>query len=394
MSHYRRLLGSLIASVLAGFLALPAASADSPQAPPQPAKAIEKSRDPSGYHTLDRSAQITLGGAKYEVVGPLQRIEGNYFYVRDEESGETVRLVIDEGTRAVCTMQTAGPGGECVFKPGDRVQAEVSDLGTVLLIRPRPPQDNPELRRTMRQYGDILSLASPPTGEYVVLPAPFGSLREVEPAAPTPVKGPDGRILGSLHKVIYDRGSDRLAYAIVRLADSDLLVPVPWADLAVSQQDGDFVLLNRHYQLEPAISPKEAVDRSPKLQELYRIVRDLQEQIPPDLRADAGSGANRGSNRDRQIQARNANCPDARTMRGDVIRGEVVDVQDNFLIVKDPSSRLIHVHRDQCTQQASQRIRTGLFLPGDTIEAYVTPKGHAISLSMLRPAAYGHFPDN
>jgi hypothetical protein len=70
-----------------------------------------------------------------------------------------------------------------------------------------------------------------------------------------------------------------------------------------------------------------------------------------------------------------------------------VDAQDNFLIIKDSSGTLIHVHKDPCTQQASQRIRSGRFVAGDTVEAYVTPKGHAISLDMLRPASYASVPD-
>ena len=92
-------------------------------------------------------------------------------------------------------------------------------------------------------------------------------------------------------------------------------------------------------------------------------------------------------------QAEKPKCPDPQAEKGDVFRGQVVDAQDNFLIVKDTSGKLIHVHKDECTRQVSQRIRTGLFLPGDTVEAYVTPKGHAITLSMLRAAPYGSFPD-
>lgn len=63
------------------------------------------------------------------------------------------------------------------------------------------------------------------------------------------------------------------------------------------------------------------------------------------------------------------------------------------MILKHTSGKRIHVHTDQCTQQVSQRLRMAPFLPGDTVEAYVTPKGHAISLSMLRSASYGTFPD-
>jgi hypothetical protein len=270
---------------------------------------------------------------------------------------------------------------------------EVSDLGTATTVRKLPSEEKPPYKTTMRQLGDIGNIASP-SGDYVVLPTPMGSLREVDPKKPTPVKTPDGKVLGTLHKLIMDSGSGRIQYAVVQLADDNLLVPVPWGDLTISQQDGAYVLTNRGYQLEPPESPKEAVDRSPKLQELYRIVQQLQDQIPPDVRGQAKEGGQKkGEERPQMAQAEKPKCPDPQAEKGDVFRGQVVDVQDNFLIVKDASGKLIHVHKDQCTRQVSQRIRTGLFLPGDTVEAYVTPKGHAITLSMLRPAPYGSFPD-
>jgi exosome complex RNA-binding protein Csl4 len=357
-------------------------------------KAIAKSRDPSKYHTPEMSAQMIFGGAKYFVVGPIQKTEGNYYYIKDEESGEQVRVVMDEGTRVICSLQTAsGPNGDCAFKPGDRVRAEVSDLGTVTTIRKLPSEEKLPYKTTMRQLGDIVNIASP-TGDYVVLPAPMGSLREIDPKKPTPIKSPDGKPLGTLDKLIMDSGSGRIQYAVVRLADDNLLVPVPWGDLTISKQDGAYVLTNRGYQLEPPMSPKEAVDRSPKLQELYRIVKQLQDEIPPDIRGQAKEGEQKkGEERPQMAQAEKPKCPDPQAEKGDVFRGQVVDVQDNFLIVKDASGKLIHVHKDQCTRQASQRIRTGLFLPGDTVEAYITPKGHAITLSMLRAAPYGSFPD-
>lgn len=98
----------------------------------EPAKAIEKKRDPSRHHTPDSSAQMTFSGAKYYVVGPIKKIEDNYFYVRDEELNEDVRLVMDEGSKVICTYMTSeGTVRDCALSVGDRVKAEVSDLGTV-----------------------------------------------------------------------------------------------------------------------------------------------------------------------------------------------------------------------------------------------------------------------
>lgn len=94
------------------------------------------------------------------MIGPIEKIDGHYYYVKDEESGDQIRLVMDEGTRVTCSLQTAsGPSGDCAFKPGDRVWAEVSDLGTVTTIRPPPSQTAHEARRS-----DALDIAGPGGG--------------------------------------------------------------------------------------------------------------------------------------------------------------------------------------------------------------------------------------
>jgi exosome complex RNA-binding protein Csl4 len=164
---------------------------------------------------------------------------------------------------------------------------------------------------------------------------------------------------------------------------------VPWADLAISREDGAIVLINQYVQLALPESPKTLLDRSPRLEDLDRLVQELQATIPADLKAPE----HRSTESNQPTKDQKANCPDPQTIKGDVVRGQVVDAQDNFLIIKDSSGTLIHVHKDPCTHQVSQRIRSGLFLPGDMVEAYVTPKGHAISLSMLRPASYASVPD-
>lgn len=384
-----RMTRNVVLGVSLTFLsALPAAFAEEADT----TKAIEKSRDPSKYHTPEASAQMTLGGAKYFVTGPLLRIEGNYYYIQDDESGDEVRLVTDEGSRVICSLQTASkPSGDCVFKPGDRVKAEVSDLGTVTTLRALPPQEKTAEREIERHLLDnILNIASATKGDYLVVPVPFGALREVEVQKPTPVKSPDGKVLGTLHKMIMDSGTGRIEYAVIRLAETDMLVPVPWADFTITKQNGGFALNTKYQYLEPPATPKAVLDRSPKLQELYRIVKNLQESMPLDL---VGEPHRTKQKEEERQRVASANCPDPEKAKGDIVRGQVVDVQENFLIVRDSSGKRIHIHRDQCTQQLSYRLRTGLFLPGDQIEAYVTPKGHAISLEMQRAATYASFPD-
>jgi hypothetical protein len=182
--------------------------------------------------------------------------------------------------------------------------------------------------------------------------------------------------------------------AVVRKADDNSLVPVPWADMTISQDRGEVVLTNRFLQLEPPDSPKSLLDRSPKMEDLNRLIQELQASIPPDIKGEDQVRAQQASqNQQRANTHQKGDCPDPQSIKGSVIRGQVVDAQENFLIIKDESGTLIHVHKDKCTSATSQRIRSAQFLPGDTVEAYVTPKGNAIFLEMLRPASYASFPD-
>jgi hypothetical protein len=241
--------------------------------------------------------------------------------------------------------------------------------------------------------GEIRNIAGP-NGDYVVVPAPSGNIREVDPQGPTQVKDPNGKLLGTLHKLVIDGGSGRIVCAVVRKADDNSLVPVPWADMTISQDRGEVVLTNRFLQLEPPESPKSLLDRSPKMEDLNRLIQELQASLPPDIKGEDQVRAQQtGQNQQKANTNQKGDCPDPQSIKGSVIRGKVVDAQENFLIIKDESGTLVHVHKDKCTSATSQRIRSQAFLPGDQVEAYVTPHGNAISVEMLRPASYASIPD-
>jgi uncharacterized protein YdeI (BOF family) len=127
--------------------------------------------------TPQQDAQITLGGARPTVMGEVLKVDGDQYTVRDE-SGSEVRFRITKDTDTSCAGgqgeasvgrqgqsqgdrmgdqsgtqsrssmgkdsggDTAkgggfavGPKGGCAFKAGDRIKAEMSDLGTALFVK-------------------------------------------------------------------------------------------------------------------------------------------------------------------------------------------------------------------------------------------------------------------
>ena len=104
--------GVSLAVVSSAMMVLPNAFAE------ESSKPQEKQRAPDTRRDMERDAQMMLGGAKYFVIGPISRIDDNYFYVKDEELGDEVRLVMDEGSKVICVYQTAeGSVRDCMRPP-------------------------------------------------------------------------------------------------------------------------------------------------------------------------------------------------------------------------------------------------------------------------------------
>src|SRR5262249_53931663 len=121
---------------------------------------------------------VTLGGAQYVVEGEILKIDGQKFDIRKSPGGEGVRLLVNQDTNLDCAMAPAessekkaevlesdriptdqqasattdrqrsqgqrknetarGAGfriGQCDFHPGDRVKAEVDDMGRVTTLK-------------------------------------------------------------------------------------------------------------------------------------------------------------------------------------------------------------------------------------------------------------------
>jgi hypothetical protein len=68
----------------------------------------------------------------------------------------------------------------------------------------------------------------------------------------------------------------------------------------------------------------------------------------------------------------------------EVVRGRVLKVEDEFLTVRDRSKREIRLHMDKTTMIGQRNMKDEPFKEGDRVEAYVTPKGHAHSISLMR----------
>jgi uncharacterized protein YdeI (BOF family) len=133
---------------------------------------------PVGAGTGDRMKDelVTLGGAKQSLRGEVVKVEGDQYVIKDHHGSE-YRVVINQNTRMWCgseagsfsgllpdpsasdkpgakgpqdlsgtneqkgsdvgpgTKSSTAKGADCVFKAGDTVEAEVSDMGAATFIK-------------------------------------------------------------------------------------------------------------------------------------------------------------------------------------------------------------------------------------------------------------------
>src|SRR5215467_1891163 len=137
-----------------------------------------KQPDPAQMHSPESNRQVTLGGAQSFVEGEVLKIDGQQFDIRKTDGGERVQLVVNQDTNLDCSMAPAESGekqpvaqsserisaekqapaaserqreqgqrknetargagfriGQCDFHPGDRVKAEVDDMGRVTTLK-------------------------------------------------------------------------------------------------------------------------------------------------------------------------------------------------------------------------------------------------------------------
>lgn len=149
--------------------------------PASAGESTKKQPDPTEMHAPDENRQITVGGADYFVEGELLGIEGQRYTIKRHQSGEQVRVVVNQDTNLDCAAvpasrsqktgkkqeavtserippdkqapkaterqieqgqrknETARGGGfrvgQCDFQRGDMVKAEVDDMGRVTTLK-------------------------------------------------------------------------------------------------------------------------------------------------------------------------------------------------------------------------------------------------------------------
>jgi sporulation protein YlmC with PRC-barrel domain len=292
-------------------------------------------RNPAEEQTVDHNAQVTIGGARSVVSGEIRKVDDEYYFIKDDETGNEVRLLVNKDANLNCSaasIATAGaiassaaidrqPGeqqapeasdrqkeqgqkkdqtavgsgfriGVCSFKPGDRIKAEVDDMGRVTTLKFMRTREEPQTARSLGESAATGVLAIPgqqekpgqldmtgphgyPPKEYAVPPIPQGEMKSVSDdlLLHSSVMNAEGQVIGSVENILMDSQTGQIEYAVVLLDDSERLEVVPWTHMKKGPNEvkQEFVLDTTHYQLSP--SPGASKDRSLEVDKLLEDTR-------------------------------------------------------------------------------------------------------------------------
>jgi hypothetical protein len=304
-----------------------------------------KQPDPTQMHSPESNRQVTLGGAQSFVEGEIWRIDGQTFEIRKTDGGERVQLLVNHDTNLDCATapgaseknqgeqiardqipsnkqspstsgaqiaqgqrsnETArGAGfriGQCNFHPGDRVKAEVDDMGRVTTLK-YLSQAPKSASHTVGETAGTGALAIPGqqekpgqldmTGaggsmpkEYAVLPVPVGEITSTKNNVliSKPLKDLQGKTVGTLENFIMDTHSGRIEYAIVAIEGGTHLHPVPWSAIQIKNDSSDRLsatIDTSRYQLMPSVMMRDqSMDLAPSVKELVRQMEVLRDREP------------------------------------------------------------------------------------------------------------------
>ena len=439
---------------MGGTVAIPADAAmigsDGPSvAMDQPGQAADqestvKHRDPAKAHHRDQNATVTLGGAKYVVEGEILDIDGSRYFIKDDDTGEEVAVIVNRDSRVICPPspgggvitkqdvedrgqteqqksqgqrqdETAIGGGyhigataNCNFAKGDRVKAEISDVGTVTTVRMLTPhQSSTATSRSLgatNQTGELamsetgpdmpkqdkpgqLDMSGPQGKSYAILPIPLGKFEVVDshPLLQATVMDQNGGTVGIVQSLIKDSTTGNIEYVEVDVNGVDLNIVVPWAYFSPNHTQGTVRLNTRQYQIIPAYTKQDTLDTSPSARS---VLKDMDA-------AKAPIGLMPKEDRKAALEQQKAAAPPAkwaRDLKGTLVRGEVIDVDydrkdKGRVVVRDDgnANKEISIVLDKDTLFGLVNFRDEeIFKVGDEVEAFVSSEGHAEAISLMR----------
>jgi hypothetical protein len=325
-----------------------------------------KGRNPDS--TLREQSQITLGGARPVVEGQILNIQGDDYVIQDV-SGSEVRVRVNKDTDVDC----AGGSGQGTSMSTGRHADEQGEIPPTSHMKERMDQQQSSQSKSQEQQGrDIVrqgkSQESGMSGDRMGDQSGTQQRSAMGKDSGGDIARGSGFTIGS--KGCAFRTGDKVRAEVSDLGTVLFIRALTDKDTS-SQQAMSGQMLNRSGEMTPG--EQASAQQRAQMMRPGSVPAPPDEQNPDVITRDGKQTAKT----DTQSKATCEGCK--------IVRGLVLSSDSKSLRIKDSSQKEVNLKVDQSTRIGSlSQPRTGTFVEGDRIEAYVKPDGVAWSITALK----------
>jgi len=318
--------------------------------------------------TIREQSQITLGGARPVVEGQILNVQGDDYVIQDV-SGSEVRVRVNKDTNVEC----ATGSGQAASMSTGRHADDQGEIPPTSHMQERMDQKQSSQSKSQEQKGrDIVRQGK---GEQSGMSSERIGDQSGTQQRSAMGKDSGGDIARGSGFTIGSKGCAFKTGDKVRAEVSDLgtvLFIRPLSDKDTgSQQAMSGQMIPRSSEVTPG--ERSSAQQRAQMMTPGSVPAPLDEQNPDHITRD-GKQIAKG---DAQSKSSCEGCK--------IVRGLVVSSDSKSLLVKDASQKEVRLKLDQSTQIGNlSQPRSGTFMEGDRIEAYVKPDGVAWSVTALK----------
>jgi hypothetical protein len=325
-----------------------------------------KGRNPDS--TLREQSQITLGGARPVVEGQILNIQGDDYVIQDV-SGSEVRVRVNKDTDVDC----AGGSGQGTSMSTGRHADEQGEIPPTSHMKERMDQQQSSQSKSQEQQGrDIVrqgkSQESGMSGDRMGDQSGTQQRSAMGKDSGGDIARGSGFTIGS--KGCAFKTGDKVRAEVSDLG-TVLFIRALTEKETGSQQAMSGQMLNRSGEMTPG--EQASAQQRAQMMRPGSVPAPPDEQNPDVITRDGKQTAKA----DTQSKAACEGCK--------IVRGLVLSSDSKSLRIKDSSQNEVKLKVDQSTRINNLgQPRTGTFIEGDRVEAYVKPDGVAWSITGLK----------
>ncbi|WP_447976707.1 hypothetical protein [Candidatus Nitrospira bockiana] len=337
--------------------------------------------------TIEQDVQVTIGGARPVVEGEVLRVSGEDYIIKDSTGGE-VRLRLNKDTNIDCAMPTTQGATMSTGRQRDEqqeipptahMQEQMSgaEQGSTRSAQDAQRQEQlgqqiVEQQREAQKGGGEgqQSASSGMSGERI------GDQSGTQPRSALGKESGGDVALGSGFTIGPKTGCAFKVGDKVRAEVSDL------GTVLYIKQIGRRDTLSQQRMSGQMIPPSEGATPGEKAaaRQQAEMMKPGSAEAPGDLRDPRAIGE--GEQTAKAAPPQNL-CEGCKVIRGQVLQWPPLGSEQNWVVLKDESQKEIRLRFDGRTRIGTTN-RSGSFLEGDYVEAYVTPDGYVWSMTLLK----------